>query len=102
MARLLGPTGGYLLAYPVAAAVTGALARRLGARHALGGAALAALAGLCVIYSGGVAQLAILSGGAFSIGVTAGVVPFVVGDLLKLGVAALVIGRFLPTMRALG
>ena len=101
LARLLGPTGGYLLAYPVAAAVTGGLARRLAGRSAVGGAALAALTGLAVIHAGGLAQLTILTGDlapAFAMGV----VPFVLGDLLKVGVAALVIGRFLPSTRALG
>jgi biotin transport system substrate-specific component len=67
----------------------------------VGGAALAALAGLAVIHAGGLAQLTILTGDlapAFAMGV----VPFVLGDLLKVGLAALVIGRFLPSTRALG
>jgi len=100
-ARLFGPTGGYLLAYPVAAAITGGLTRRLTAWNPVGGAALAALAGLAVIHTGGLAQLTILTGSAGS-AFAAGVVPFVAGDLLKVGVAALVVGRFLPSTRALG
>jgi len=100
LARLFGPSGGFLLAYPVAAAVTGHVARRLSA-HRFGAAALAALAGLAVIYAGGLSQLAILTGSAAP-AFAAGVVPFLVGDLLKVGVAALIIGRFLPSTRALG
>src|SRR3954470_21336615 len=59
IARFMGPTGGYLIAYPVATWVAGVLFRRadsLGARWAAGAA------GIAVIYVGGVAQLAILNG----------------------------------------
>src|SRR3954471_1091694 len=59
LARLLGPTGGYLLAYPVAAGVAG----RLGAgRATFLMRALGAVAGIGVIYLGGLVQLAVLSG----------------------------------------
>src|SRR6476659_9398613 len=59
LARLLGPTGGYILAYPVAAAVAG----RLGAgRASYVSRALAAMAGVLVLYLGGSGQLAIISG----------------------------------------
>ncbi len=53
VARLIGPTGGYLLAYPLAAAVVGRLA---GDGKATTRLALAALAGLVVIHLGGLAQ----------------------------------------------
>src|SRR5688500_6763198 len=61
IARLLGPTGGYLLAYPVAAYVTGRLTDRDWRRTAL-----AVFAGLVLIHLGGLAQLAILTGGFFA------------------------------------
>src|SRR5829696_2942612 len=49
--HLLGPTGGYLLAFPVAAAVTGALlARSAGVLRTL----LACAVGMAVIHAGGV------------------------------------------------
>ena len=57
IAWLLGPTGGYLLAFPVAALVMGTVARRSGFGRALVGAFL----GMLVIHAGGVAQLAILT-----------------------------------------
>lgn len=86
LARLLGPTGGYLLAYPVAAAVTG----RLGAgREAFAPRALAAMAGILVIYLGGVAQLAVISGSLASASLL-GVLPFVAADAVKAIVAAAV------------
>lgn len=88
LARLLGPTGGYLLAYPVAAAVTG----RLGAgRAALLTRALAAVAGIAVIYVGGLAQLAVLSGSLATAAVL-GALPFAAADVVKALVAAAVSG----------
>jgi biotin transport system substrate-specific component len=84
--HLLGPTGGYLLAFPVAAGVTGALAGRGGVLRTLAACAL----GMVVIHLGGVAQLAALGGDA-SAAFRVGFVPFFTGDLLKVGLAAAVI-----------
>lgn len=84
LARLLGPTGGYLLAYPVAAALVG----RLGAgRAGYATRALAAMAGILVLYVGGLAQLAILTGSVATAALL-GVLPFVAADAVKALVAA--------------
>jgi biotin transport system substrate-specific component len=92
--RLLGPTGGYLLAFPVAAALTGVLVAR--APRMLG-TLLACAAGMGAIHLGGLAQLALL-GGDPSLALRMGFVPFLTGDLLKVGLAAALIlavgGRF--------
>jgi biotin transport system substrate-specific component len=98
-ARLLGPTGGYLLAYPVAAAVVGWLTS---ARRPVSPPArllLACAAGMVVIHLGGSAQLAILTG---DVGAATryGLVPFLTGDLLKIGLAALVILALGPAVRS--
>jgi biotin transport system substrate-specific component len=86
LARLLGPTGGYLLAYPVAAAVSG----RLGAgRESFVTRTLAAMAGVLVLYLGGLTQLAVLSGSLATAAVL-GVLPFVAADAVKALVAAAV------------
>src|SRR5438270_10821191 len=58
IARFVGPTGGYLIAYPAAAFVAGALAKRA---PTLLGRWLAATAGVVVILFGGAAQLALLN-----------------------------------------
>jgi biotin transport system substrate-specific component len=86
--RLIGPTGGYLLAYPVAAAVAG----RLGAgQPSFATRALAAMAGILVLYVGGLAQLAVLTGSLATAAVL-GVLPFVAADAVKALVAAAVSG----------
>ena len=86
-ARLLGPSGGFLLAFPVAAAVTGRLAR-----PSLGACVVATLAGMAVIFMGGIAQLAILNPDAVALIVT----PFLAADFVKALAAAVVIRRLRP------
>jgi biotin transport system substrate-specific component len=81
-AYLLGPTGGYLMAYPLAAFLAGAFAHRSSAAL-LGGLLL----GLAAIYAGGVAWLAIV--GTVSAAVALGLVPFVLADLVKVGIVLL-------------
>jgi biotin transport system substrate-specific component len=97
VARLLGPTGGYLLAFPLAAAVVG---RVMGSGGHVGRLSLALLLGLLVIHAGGVAQLAIL-GWSGTTAVSLGSLPFLLGDLPKLILAGLVAWRFAPKARAL-
>ncbi len=96
LARLLGPTGGYLLAYPLAAALTGQL---LGAGRSWLAMAGALLAGLAVIHLGGIAQLAVLTGDLGS-AVRLGSLPFLPLDLFKLLFVALMLRRLAPVFRA--
>jgi len=92
--RLLGPTGGYLMAYPFAAFVVGALAERgLAKRYFTSVAAM--LVGLALIYASGTLWLAFfarLASNSAAVGLTAalasGVYPFVLADLVKLAAAA--------------
>jgi biotin transport system substrate-specific component len=96
--RLVGPTGGYLLAFPIAAGVTGALAGRV-PRSPLR-VLLACALSMAIIHAGGVAQLALLGGDpAFAMRV--GFVPFLTGDLLKVGLAAALILVAGPRVRSL-
>jgi biotin transport system substrate-specific component len=92
--RLLGPTGGYLLAYPIAAFVVGSLAARGFDRRYLT-SIVAMLAGLAVVYASGVTWLAYFARpvvqaapAGFQAALAAGVYPFVAADLLKLFAAA--------------
>jgi biotin transport system substrate-specific component len=94
-ARLFGPTGGYLLAYPLAAFVTGWLAVRGFDRRYLT-STFAMLVGLIVVYVGGVSWMAYLMPGARGLdaALVAGLYPFVLGDLIKVSVA----GALLPAV----
>ena len=92
--RLLGPTGGYLVAYPIAAFLVGYLAERGFDRRYLT-SVLAMAAGLVVVYACGtfwLAYVARTATGSTSLGLqaalAAGVYPFVAADLLKLVAAA--------------
>ena len=95
VARLVGPTGGYLLAFPVAAAVVGAVAGR---GPGVGRVLLGCAAGMVVIHAGGAAHLALLGGDA-SLAFRVGFVPFLTGDLLKIGLAAAIILTAGPRLR---
>jgi biotin transport system substrate-specific component len=103
--HLLGPTGGYLLAFPVAAALTGALARSataspgpVNSRLVLR-VLLSCALGMTMIHIGGVAQLAML-GGDPALAFRVGFVPFLTGDLLKVGLAAALILAAGPKIRS--
>ena len=84
LARFFGPTGGYLIAYPAAAFVAGTIARRA---TGLGGRWLAGVAGIAVIFLGGIAQLSLLNS-SVARAVQLGVTPFAALDLVKAFVAA--------------
>ncbi len=96
-ARLFGPTGGYLLALPLAAALVGAVLER---GRSWGRIAVAMIAGLAVVHLGGVTQLAVLTGD-WAVAFAWGSVPFLLLDLLKLAIAGLIVRRFAPKTRAL-
>jgi biotin transport system substrate-specific component len=96
--RLIGPTGGYLLAFPIAAGVTGFLVGR--APHSVFRILLACAVGMVIIHTGGVAQLALL-GGDPQLAFRVGFLPFLTGDLLKVGLAALIILAAGPKIRSL-
>jgi len=92
--RLLGPTGGYLMAYPLAAFVTGALAER-GFDRRYHTSVLAMFAGLAIVFAGGVLWLGLfarpLNGGApagLQSALATGLYPFLLADTIKLAIAA--------------
>jgi len=101
IARLFGPTGGYLLAYPVAAYAVGVLTPgwQPGVSRPWLRTALGVISGLLLIHLGGLAQLAILTGN-LSAAARFGTVPFLLGDLLKIAVLVPVLARLTPTIRA--
>ncbi len=90
-ARLAGPTGGYLLVYPVIALILSLamviydkkLARKpLAARAAYIVSAM--LVSLIVCYAAGTAWFTVFSGSSFQTALSLTVVPFIAGDIAKI------------------
>ena len=84
--RLLGPTGGYLIASPLAAAVAGLLEERGWDRRLLW-TALAMLIANLLIYVVAIPWLMLFKG-SLSLALAQGMLPFIPGDLVKIAVAA--------------
>jgi biotin transport system substrate-specific component len=86
LAHLFGPTGGYLLAYPLAAALTSFLFRRT--QRGFYAAAFSAAAGCLSILALGALWLASFSHAPVQNTITLAVIPFLPGDALKVVAAA--------------
>lgn len=84
LAKLLGPTGGYLLSFPVAAFVVGAILQNKS--HIIWSVA-AMVSGLLVVFTCGTLQLAAVTGLPMSDAFAGGFLIFSWWDLLKLGAA---------------
>jgi biotin transport system substrate-specific component len=100
---VFGPTGGYLLSYPLAAAVAGLAARaaaNIPRRRGLWVSLLWGTVGLVVIYALGATWLSAVADLPFAIALAQGVLPFVVFDLIKVALAALVAVATAPAIAA--
>jgi len=91
---LLGPTGGYLVAAPAAAFLVGYLVRGDAGRVRKG---MALSVGILTLYLGGVSQLLLLTGENLSTVLAVGVLPFLLGDLIKVFLALLLLERLQST-----
>jgi biotin transport system substrate-specific component len=96
IAHLFGPTGGYLIAYPLAAALTSFLWRRTSwnTRRGFPAAAISAAAGSLTILAFGALWLAIFSHAPAQSILTLAVLPFLPGDALKIVAAAALAAGF--------
>jgi biotin transport system substrate-specific component len=101
LARLLGPTGGYLVGFVAAAYVTGLLAERGWDRRVVT-TILAMFLGNIAIYAVGVLWLAAFVG--IGRALPLGLYPFIPGDLLKLVLAAILLpaGWRIPGLNKIG
>jgi biotin transport system substrate-specific component len=84
---ILGASGGYLIGFIIAGAVVGRLAE-LGWDRRLIGAVVAMLIGNLIIYLVGVPWLMAVAHLDLQAGIAKGLIPFVVGDAVKLALAA--------------
>lgn len=100
---ILGPTGGYLVSYPLAAVVAGLAAyavTRSPRRTALTSSFLWGVAALAVIYAIGAGWLSVVTDLPLAVAVAQGILPFVVFDLVKVALAALVAVAAAPAIAA--
>jgi len=89
LAVLFGPTGGYLIGFIPAVYLTGRLAEK-GWDRRIGMTILAMILGNAVIYTFGLFWLTCLMGLSVNV-LTVGVYPFIIGDLLKIALAAVLL-----------
>jgi biotin transport system substrate-specific component len=88
LAYMVGPTGGYLAGFLLAAAFVGSLADK-GEGRSLASAFMLLAMGEVVIFAAGTGWLALLLGPEKAI--TAGLVPFIPAELLKLALGTVVL-----------
>jgi len=82
-----GPTFGYIIGFVVAASVVGALASR-GADRTVSGTVAIMVLGNLIIYAFGVPWLVASTGMPLFVALEKGLWPFVIGDALKIALAA--------------
>jgi len=93
---LFGPTGGYLLGFIAGAFVIGLLYKITGSTRL--GAIIAMVGGLIMIYLMGFIQLSAAAHIPLNQAVAVGVLPFLIGDVIKIAAALIVADRIRPLM----
>ena len=98
MAQLAGVTGGFLMAYPAAAYVAGALFEQKRVRTLFKGpfaaAVCAALIAEIVIFASGLTWLKLFTGVSFGKAIMMAIAPFIPGEVLKIAAVAAIAARF--------
>jgi biotin transport system substrate-specific component len=85
IAQLVGPTGGYLMSYPIAAFLAGWIAER--GRQSLSRNSVAALVGEVLLFLGGIAWLMTIAHVPFRQAANWGFYPFAFFEIIKIMVA---------------
>ncbi|MDR1603638.1 MAG: biotin transporter BioY [Gracilibacteraceae bacterium] len=97
LAAFFGPTGGFLAGYLLLVALVGWIAGKT--RPAVLTHALALMAGTLLLYAAGIPWLKLVTGMAWGAALTAGLVPFIPGTIIKI-IAVLAVARvLLPQFR---
>jgi len=96
LGHLLGPTGGYLVSYLPAVFVIGLISERSG--HILL-RLLALVLGSALVYLFGVSWLKIATGMSFQKALAVGMLPFLIGDAVKIAAALAVAKALSPVMQ---
>lgn len=90
LVHLMGPTGGYLVAFPAAAFITGAFAEHGWDRRFFSAAAAMAIGSIIIIVCGCI-WFAVVSQTGIINALNVTVVPFILGDIVKILLAAAVL-----------
>ena len=88
IARLVGPTAGYLLAYPFAAALAGAFASKAAGWRSVAAFATGGTLSMLLIYTAGSLWFSHFLHISFSTAITGAVMPFLLADLAKVCIAS--------------
>ena len=95
--RIIGPTGGYLLGYLPVVFVVGLICEKFGRRTVTD--LIAMVCGSAILYSCGVTWLKILTGMSWMKSLALGMVPFLLGDALKIVAAAMIVKVLRPVLQ---
>jgi biotin transport system substrate-specific component len=95
--KLFGPTGGYLIAYLPAVFVTGAISK--GLKKSITADVLAMIAGSLIVYAIGVPWLKLAFSLSWQKAIAAGMIPFLIGDGLKIAAAAFLAKKIRPLIK---
>lgn len=95
--KLFGPTGGYLLGYLPAVFVTAWISKGLGKK--MPADIIAMLMGSLIVYGAGVPWLKVATAMTFEKAVAVGMVPFLIGDALKIIAAAFIAKSLRPVIK---
>ena len=85
IAKLFGPTGGYLFGFIPSVLAAGAISR--GLKHTIAGNAAACAIGLLIVYASGVFWLKEAISTDWGRALAAGVLPFILGDVAKIALS---------------
>jgi len=95
--RIVGPTGGYLIGYLPAVYIVGYLSEKGAAR--IGFDILAMIGGTIILYACGVTWLKALTQMPWPKAMAVGMLPFLIGDALKIVAAAAIARAIRPVIR---
>ena len=97
LGKLFGPTGGYLLGYLPCVYITASISKGLGKKLPFD--ILAMVTGSLIVYAAGVPWLKAVTGMSLEKALMAGMVPFLIGDALKIIAAAFIAKALRPVIR---
>ena len=95
--RIIGPTGGYLIGYLPTVFLIGKISKRANPRFIFD--VLAMICGSVALYACGITWLKIVTGMTIAKALAVGMIPFLIGDALKIAAAAAIARSLRPVLR---